>query len=113
MKTREELHIDLVNKYKAWFYDTRGSQPIKSEVYYQPPSNFRMVYPCIRYSLDNTFDRYADNGRYNNYNRFTITIIDKDPDSILYKYILEMPYTSFNRVYQADNLYHYVITIYY
>ena len=33
-------------------------------VYYQPPDNLRMTYPCIRYRLDSSQTNYADNKSY-------------------------------------------------
>ena len=39
-------------------------------VYYQPPENLKMEYPCIRYSKSDIISRHADDIKYVNRIRF-------------------------------------------
>lgn len=82
-------------------------------VYFQPPSSVMMHYPCIRYSLDDINVRYADNLPYTLYDRYSAIVIDPDPDSKVRDEVAKLPLCSFDRSYTANNLNHYVFTIYY
>lgn len=82
-------------------------------VYFQPPESVKLKYPCILYSLDIIDPRKADNRLYYQYKRYMVTIIDRDPDSELPLIIAKLQYAKHDRTYVADNLYHYVFTLYY
>lgn len=101
MGTRLELHELLCS-----VLGTRN-------VYYQPPQNVMLQYPCIIYTLDNISVKNADNSMYKKDKRYSVTVIDKNPDSELPDKILELSLCQFDRRYVADNLYHTVFSIYY
>lgn len=84
-----------------------------SNVYFQPPETVKLVYPCIIYNLSRDLVTYADDIRYKEMNRYEITVIDKNPDSLLPAKIKEFRYSSFDRVYSSENLNHFVFTLYY
>lgn len=99
---RLELHQKLI--------DLFGN----SRVYYQPPENLKMEYPCIKYSKLRVDHKHADNINYNFRNGYQIIIIDKLPDNpIIDKILLGLPLTKYDRHYVYDNLNHDVINIYY
>lgn len=107
---REKLH-DLMRSVKGLAID-----PILEDyaIYYQAPPKIQMVYPCIRYELDKIWDRKADNKGYNAFNRYIVTVIDRNPDSTIAAQLLQLvPMCSFDRSYVSDNLYHRILTIYY
>lgn len=81
-------------------------------VYFQPPGNIKMQYPCIVYTLDDIKTTHADNSIYSHSMVYTITLIHKQPDSDLVTKMLTLPYCNFDRFYTADNLNHYVYTLY-
>ena len=83
------------------------------KVYYQPPENIRMVYPCIVYTRSNGITDFANNKPYNFTMRYAVTIIDTDPDSAIVEEVAKLPMCTFDRAYTADNLYHSVFTIFY
>lgn len=82
-------------------------------VYYQPPESVKMNYPAIVYSRSDINSKYADNKSYLRTNRYEIIVIDKRPDNDATDKILELPLSSFDRHYTADNLHHDVLTLYY
>ena len=82
-------------------------------VYYQPPASLKMKYPAIRYDKSNISSRYANNAKYFNFTQYELIVIDNHPDNEVINKILELPLTSYERHYTADNLHHDVITIYY
>lgn len=84
-----------------------------NHVYYQPPENLKMEYPCIRYSKHNITSSHADNINYVNKTSYEIVIIDKNPDNAVIEKILGLPLSSFDRHYISDNLNHDVIVLYY
>lgn len=82
-------------------------------VKYQPPSKKDLTYPCILYEQSNGKTRFANNYPYTFEKKYTLTLIDPDPDSVY----VEILATSFqkivmDRAYIADNLNHYVFTLY-
>lgn len=83
------------------------------EAYYNPPTNVKMKYPCIRYSKTGEKVRFACNGRFVARDRYMLTAIDRNPESQIFKALEEFPFYSFDRIYTADGLYHFVCTIYY
>ena len=82
-------------------------------VYYQPPENLKMNYPAIRYKKSKVDSDYADDRTYNNTKRYELIVIDKMPDNPVIDRLLELPYCSFDRHYESDNLNHDVLTLYY
>lgn len=85
---------------------------ICSNVYFQPPSSIQMKYPCIRYTLSSENIRHADNKKYTKHKRYSVTVIDRNPDSLLPDRVGDLPYCSLERTYFADGLNHFVYTIY-
>lgn len=100
-RTRSELHEILC--------EVLGSR----NVYFSPPSLLK--YPCIKYEMAKPSVDHADNLRYRAMNCWTLTIIDTDPDSVIPGRLTEriQKYLSSDRVYTADNLYHFVYTLYF
>lgn len=80
-------------------------------VYYQPPESISMKYPAIIYARDGISNTFADDIAYIHRIKYRITVIDKDPDSIIVDKISRLPMCSFDRHYTADNLNHDVFTI--
>lgn len=82
-------------------------------VYFQPPSSVRMQYPAIVYSRKNIEKRLANDSTYHKLPSYEVILIDKNPDSAFVDKILDLPYCSYDRHYESDNLNHDVFTIYY
>ena len=82
-------------------------------VYFQPPNNAQIRYPCIIYKRDFAETKFADDNPYNHTKRYAITIIDPDPDSEIPDKVAAMPMSLFNRFYTADNLNHDVYNVYF
>ncbi len=101
MSSRLELHELLC--------ETLGSR----HVYFQPPSSIKMVYPAIVYSRNRIEKRHANDAIYKRLNSYTVTVIDKDPDSEIVERVSTLPYCSFDRHFTSDNLNHDTFTIYY
>lgn len=83
------------------------------EVYFQPPPTVSMAYPCIVYKRDYQDVKYADDGVYFKKKRYQVTVIDKDPDSIIPDKVSELPLCAFDRFYTADNLNHDVFKLFF
>jgi len=102
MASRLELHEELCTLLGSKY------------AYFQPPANVRMNYPAIRYKLSDIDKLSANNKAYRLVNGYEVTYIDKNPDSDMPKKLLEhFPMCSFDRWYAADDLNHWVFTIYY
>lgn len=99
---REELHS------KFW------EIPGLAGVYFQPPSEHRMKYPCIRYSYSDNDDLHADDRIYKTMRAYEVIVIDPDPTTEIPDALREnFQYISLDRTYTAENLNHYVFTLYY
>lgn len=81
-------------------------------VYFQPPDNMKMRYPCTVYALEDIRNSNADNFPYKQDTAYSVTIIDKSPISPIVDKVKMLPQCSFDRHYVTDNLNHYVFTIY-
>ncbi len=81
-------------------------------VYFQPPESFKLSYPCIVYELAGIRTTKADNIKYRKDKKYTVTAINKKPDWELPMEILDLEYCDFDRIFKADNLYHWVFSIY-
>lgn len=84
-----------------------------SNVYFQPPPNLQMKYPCIVYSRDSVDLKHAGNRLYQHKQRYQVTVIDQDPDSIIPFRVLAMPLCQFSRFYTADKLNHDVFALFF
>jgi hypothetical protein len=82
-------------------------------VYFQPPANVQIQYPCIVYAKDSTDTRFADNSPYRHTKRYQVTVIDRNPDSEIPDKVAALPMTLFNRWFAADNLHHDVFNVYF
>ena len=82
-------------------------------VYYQPPATVMMNYPAIVYSRKRIESKFANDAKYSNMNCYELIVIDRKPDNPVIDKLLDLPYSSFDRHYMADNLHHDVITLYY
>ena len=74
--------------------------------YFQPPSSVKMKYPAIVYALDDIENTFANDGVYLSARKYSVTVIDSDPDSSLVGKVSSMPTSRFNRHYTKDNLNH-------
>lgn len=99
--SREELHEVLCR--------ILGSR----YVYFQPPESLKLHYPCIVYSLSKVNTTFANNNPYLHRKRYSVTVIDEDPDSAIPDAIGALPMCTFDRPYASDNLNHYVYDLYF
>lgn len=81
-------------------------------VYFQPPESVKMKYPAIVYSRNRIESTSADNIVYRQSVRYTITVIDRDPDSEIVERISQIPRIMFDRSYVSDNLNHDTFTLF-
>ena len=86
---------------------------ITEHVYFQPPSNIRMEYPCIIYRREDSRTEHAGNKKYLHTKRYQVTVIDRNPDTELSDVVEGLPLCSFDRFYTADQLNHYVFTLFF
>ena len=82
-------------------------------VYFQPPPSISLEYPCIIYRRDFAETDFADNKPYSHKKRYLITVIDRDPDSLIPGKVAEIPTCVFDRFYAADNLNHDVYKLFF
>ena len=82
-------------------------------VYFQPPTNTKIQYPCIVYKRGFADTEFAGNNPYRYTKRYMVTVIDRNPDSAIPDKIASLPMCLFNRFYTADNLNHDVFNLYF
>ena len=84
-----------------------------NKVYFQPPSTVVMEYPCIIYKKDADNPTYANDKRYLGMKRYLITVVDRNPDSLIPDKVVQLPYCAFVNHYTVDNLNHDIYSLYY
>ena len=82
-------------------------------VYYQPPANLRMKYPCICYKLEKILSPKADDRVYRQPFHYSVTVIDTKPDSEMTAAMGLLAKASHDRHFISDNLYHDVFSVWY
>ena len=82
-------------------------------LYYQPPENIKLTYPCIVYTFDKIKSLEANNSRYIRYDKYTIKLIGSLSDVEKWSdRILDLRYCNLDTTFVSDGLYHYVYQIY-
>lgn len=95
------------------FGATEDEPDKKLNVYFQPPENLQMVYPCIVYQRDDLRTKFANNVPYGAVQRYQVTVIDRSPDSPIISKVAALPRCVFNRFFVAEGLNHDVYTLYF
>jgi len=86
---------------------------ITDHVYFQAPGADKMQYPCIKYERDGSDSKYADNSKYVHHKRYQVTVIDRNPDSVLSDSVEELEFSAFERFFPQDGLNHWVFTLFF
>ena len=100
MGKRLDLHTELLS--------------FAPNAYFQPPPSVRISYPCFVYSLSRIATKYASNTAYANHRCYNVTYISTEPvDDLLTDILTHFKYIRLDRIYTADELYHYVFVLFY
>jgi hypothetical protein len=83
------------------------------QVYFQPPPTVNMLYPCIVYRRDYELINFADDKPYLHRKRYQVTVIDRNPDSIIPDKVAQLPLCSYDRFYTTENLNHDVFKLFF
>lgn len=82
-------------------------------VYFQPPPNIKLMYPCIVYDFAKFQTTKADNKDYLRSKRYDVLLIHNDPDNDIVEKLEDLDYCDLDRSYKSDNLYHYAFTLFF
>lgn len=88
-------------------------ETITPNVYFQPPESLKMEHPCIVYHRDDEKTEFADDLPYSRRKAYQVTVIDRDPDSIIPSRVADLHLCSFVRFFTADKLNHDVYKLYF
>ncbi len=100
MANRLELHDKLL--------------AICPNVYFQPPSDITMKYPCIVYNMTNRMRLYGSDVIHYSKQEYRIMVIDRNPDSDIANQVEEkLQYCGIDQYYTVDNLNHTVLSLFY
>ena len=127
MDRRDELQEMLCQVFVEigrWFWDpfnfetddisTAIHKAADEHIYFQPPENLKIEYPCIVYSLSGFHSLHADNETYHRRREYELIYISKDPDDEVIEKLEDLPLcTMTGDPYTSDNPYHYPYTIYF
>lgn len=106
-RSRLQLHEQLVNLMGG------DSDPDKKlTVYFQAPED-GMDYPCIKYERSQSRPLHADNLLYLLYKRYTVTVIDRNPDSLIPDQVESLPHSRIDRKFVVDGLHHFVFNLFF
>ena len=81
-------------------------------IYFQPPSDIKMVYPAIVYELDRVVKKRADNRSYLQNRRYQVKLITKNPDDPVFDALASLVHSEFERHYTSESLNHFGFNIY-
>jgi len=80
-------------------------------VYFQPPENYRLSYPCVVYEFSRTSAAHADNLAYKQNDEYQVTVMYRDPDSDLPMKFMGIRGIRMDRTFRADNVYNTVFNL--
>lgn len=98
--TRETFHAFLQDLIRS------------KNVYYQPPADLKMKYPCVRYQPANIDIKEADNHGYITTRAYDVLYISKTQDENVALQLARFPRSRHDRSYKQSGLYHESFTIY-
>lgn len=100
MADRLQLHTELLK--------------FMSNVYFQPPSNLQMVYPCIVYNKTGKNRHFGNDVIYLSQQGYQLTVVEKNPDSKVADNIENhFQHCAINQYFVKDNLHHTTLSLYY
>lgn len=105
--------MDLQTEKRLQLQILLEAQLDSENVYFQPPTNVKIQYPCIIYKRDSSETIFADNQPYRHTTRYQVTVIDRNPDSLIPGKIAALPLCSFDRHYTSEDLNHDVFNIFF
>lgn len=108
------MSLTIIEAQRKSLHDILSSIPGVKKVYFQPPMESMLKYPCILYEPNGFSTLSSDNNRYLSFPEYTLTLIDYDPESIIQKYIMDLNgdcHISFDRFFVSDNLNHWVYSL--
>lgn len=83
------------------------------DAYFQAPTT-AMQYPCIVYERGSgNWVRFADNLKFVLLKDYTVTIIDRNPDSLIPDLVEALPHSRFDRFFRTDGLNHFVFQLFF
>ena len=83
------------------------------KAYFQPPPNLQMSFPAIVYGLDEQSSEHANNAPYILTDRYLVTVLDQDPDSIIPRKVAMLPRTRWVRAFKQNDLNHTIYATYF
>lgn len=100
MGSRLELHNELTQFFP--------------NVYFQPPSNIQMTYPCIVYNKTGRNRHFGNDVIYLSQQGYKLMVIEYNPDSDVADRIeSHFEYCGIDQYYTVDNLNHTTLSLYY
>lgn len=87
-----------------------------TNVYFQPPSNVLMKYPCFLYNQSPLYNLRADDKNYLYMGHYSLTYIDSNVERAMamkMKILDSFEHISFERNFTSENLNHDVYNLYY
>ena len=101
-RTRLDLHEKLCS--------ILGSR----NVYFQPPENVKLRYPCFVYSFNAGDEKRADNQRYGFTRRYQVTYITTKADDPMRESFGDyFPVCRYGSDFTSDNLHHSIFDLYF
>lgn len=85
-------------------------------VYFQPPSNIKLKYPCFIYDRSPIYRLKADDTTYHIRGHYSVTYINSNVEKcmeMMSKILNSFDHISVERSFTSDNLYHDVYNLYY
>jgi len=96
--------LDLQNELKTFI----------PNVYFQPPANIQMVYPCIVYNKTGKTHKFGNDRIYMWTQEYQITVMETDPDSVVADNMEKhFQYCTLDQNFTVGNLNHTTLKLFY
>ena len=111
-KSQRRLELQKRLETFAAEYVKKGDRT--KHVYFNPPPDFQMEFPCIVYEESRPTNYHADNVRYFHFTRWKVTTMTQDPEALdLAPKVAELPHCTLDgSPFRSDNVVHHVFELY-
>lgn len=108
----KDRRLLLQAELESYFADDDRVTAPENHVSFQPNEESQLLYPHIVYSRDPAWKVHADNVRFTHRDKYTMTYIDRKPDSLVFDELEKRPYCLHQASFVEDGLYHHVFDLY-
>lgn len=89
-----------------------GIEGVNAAWFQEDPAR-ELIYPVIVYERGGSLAFHADNVKFFFKKQYTVTVIDRNPDSLIPDRVEQLPFTTFDRFFKSAGLNHFAFNLFF